>query len=333
MRRVNTPRTGIVGASGYTGRELTRLLEQHPGVQVSFLTSDRWANTSVHTQLGPSGRLDRVTYVTEQQGLAHEPVDVVFLATPPEASRELAPVFLAKGTRVIDLSNAYRLAPDVPATYGLPELFRSEIPSARLVANPGCYPTAAALSLAPFLRAGLVQGNKIIVDAASGVSGAGRAVSEAYTLMELSGDFRAYKTLRHQHTPEIAQTFSRVASTQVRVTFTPHLLPIQRGILSTAYADVDGSLDDGRAREILVAAYADEPFVTVVPSADDVSLKQVVGTNQCVVGASCRDGQLVVIAAIDNLVKGAAGQAVQNLNLLLGLPETTGLGGLRRTLA
>lgn len=332
MRRVNTPRAGVVGASGYTGRELTRLLERHPGIDVSFLTSDRWADTTVHKQLGPSGRLDRLSYVTEAQGLAHDAASVVFLATPPEASRELAPAFLAKGSRVVDLSNAYRLSPDIPAVYGLPELFRADIPNARLIANPGCYPTAAGLSLAPFFRAGVVRGEKVIVDAASGVSGAGRAVSEAFTLMELAGDFRAYKTLRHQHTPEIAQTFSRVANGAVRVTFTPHLLPVQRGILSTAYADVDPSLDDRRAHEILVSAYENEPFVTVRPTADDVALKLAVGTNQCVVGASCRDGQLVVIAAIDNLVKGAAGQAVQNLNLLLGLPETTGLDGLRRTL-
>jgi len=273
-----------------------------------------------------------VTYVSEAQGLEHGPVDIVFLATPPEASRTLAPAFLAKGARVIDLSNAYRHSTEVPSAYGLPELFRADVPAARLVANPGCYPTAAGLSLAPFLRDGRILGDKVIVDAASGVSGAGRAVSEAYTLMELSGDFRAYKVLRHQHTPEIAQTFARAAARSLRVTFTPHLLPIQRGILSTTYADVEDGLDDVWARNLLTAAYADEPFVTVVPSADDVSLKQVVGTNQCVLGASCRDGQLVVVAAIDNLVKGAAGQAVQNLNLLLGLPETTGLDGLRRTL-
>jgi N-acetyl-gamma-glutamyl-phosphate reductase len=240
---------------------------------------------------------------------------------------------LAKGSRVVDLSNAYRLSPDIPATYGLPELFRADIPAAKLIANPGCYPTAAALSLAPFIKAGVLTNHRIIVDAASGVSGAGRAVSEAYTLMEMTGDYRAYKVLRHQHTPEITQTLTRVAGAPMPVTFTPHLLPIPRGILSTAYAEVNPALHDTGAHEILLAAYRDEPFVTVLPSADDVSLKQAVGTNQCVIGASCRDGQLVVIAAIDNLVKGAAGQAVQNLNLLLGLDETTGLDGLRRTLA
>jgi N-acetyl-gamma-glutamyl-phosphate reductase len=300
---------------------------------VAFLTSDRWADTTVHTQLGPSGKLASLRYSTEKAALALPPdqrADVVFLATPPEASKELAPRLLDQGCRVIDLSNAYRVNPEIPSVYGLPELFRSEIADAKLLANPGCYPTAASLALAPFFARKLASPSRVIVDAASGVSGAGRAVSEAYTLMEMTGDFRAYKVLRHQHTPELVQTFGKVFGAPVDVTFTPHLLPIPRGILATCYAAVDRSLDQQAAYEVLVAAYAREPFVTVVKSADDFYLKQSVGTNHCVVGASCQDGTLVVIAAIDNLIKGAAGQAVQNLNLMLGLPETTGLEGLRR---
>lgn len=332
-------RVGLVGASGYTGRELTHLLERHDGLEPAFLTSRGWAGSTVRDRLGPSGRLEDLRYITEEAALERAgEVEVVLLATPPEASRQLVPRFLERSVRVIDLSNAYRVDPDIPAVYGLPELFRRDVPAASLVANPGCYPTAAALALAPFFVRGLIEDTRIIVDAASGVSGAGQTTDAAFTLMEMTGDFRAYKVLRHQHTPEIAQILSRAANRAVPVTFTPHLLPVPRGILATCYATLSAPLTSAAARAVLSEAYSGERFVSVAASADEVSLRQVVGTNLCLLGASCAEAggeagdQLVVVAAIDNLLKGAAGQAMQNVNLLLGLAETAGLTGLRRTL-
>jgi N-acetyl-gamma-glutamyl-phosphate reductase len=247
---------------------------------------------------------------------------------------------VAASVRVIDLSGAFRLrAPALypahygfvhahpallgDAVYGLPELHREHLRGARLVANPGCYATVIQLALAPLF--GLLAPGRIIVDAASGVTGAGRRATEEMSFAEVAGDYRAYRVLRHQHTPEIEQGLG-----DAKVTFVPHLLPIQRGILATCHVQLTPRTS---AREIAAAfeeAYGREPFVAVAPSCEHVTLHSVVGTNRCQIGyAAGETGELVVIAAIDNLVKGAAGQAVQNLNLVLGLPETTGLLGLR----
>jgi len=260
-------------------------------------------------------------------------------ATPPQAWLELAPGLLDAGVKVIDLSGAFRLRdaalydkfygfrhprPDLlaEAFYGLPEL--SRVPQGtRLVANPGCYPTAAALALSPLVEAGLLVPERLIVDAASGVTGAGRKASEDFSFAEIDSDFRAYRVLRHQHQPEIAQALGRP------VTFTPHLLPLRRGILATCH----GRLAPGKSPDALRGAclhkYADAPFVDVLDSPDQVSLKAVTSTNTCQLAVAA-DGEVVVaISAIDNLVKGAAGQAVQNLNLVMGWPQTAGLDTLR----
>lgn len=345
-------RVGIFGGSGYAGRELALLLLRHPRVELAFVASDRSAGTPVAQDLGVSTLETSLKYVTVAQGeaLAAE-CAAVLLATPTEASLELAPKLLAHGCKVIDLSGGFRLsdaeaftqyygavAPpaqlQASAAYGLPELFRSSIPSAKLVANPGCYPTSAALALAPLLSAKLIDPSSMIIDAASGVTGAGRKATEEYSFTELESDFKAYKVLKHQHTPEIAQSLARVAGLpSVKLTFTPHLLPVGRGILSTCYARLAKPATQSDLQACFAQAYGNEPFITLAKSPEQVSLRKVVGTNQCQIGVACEPevgGQVVVISAIDNLVKGAAGQAVQNLNLVLGWEETTGLTSFRR---
>jgi N-acetyl-gamma-glutamyl-phosphate reductase len=275
----------------------------------------------------------------------------VILATPAEYSVAAAPSLLERGIKVIDISGAFRLkdpaeyplfynfqhpAPHLLATaaYGLPELFRSEIPGASLIANPGCYPTGAVLAMAPFLKGQFLDDGPVIFDAASGTTGAGRKGTEEMSFAEVDEDFRAYRVLKHQHTPEIAQSLFSCRGARVPMTFTAHLLPAKRGLLTTAYA----RLRENRSTVELVQAarefYRSEPFVTVLGSPEEVNLRSVVGTNRCLLGiASQSEGydprRLVVVSAIDNLVKGAAGQAIQNLNMMMGWPETEGLLNLR----
>ena len=331
---------GIVGASGYSGLELSRILALHPRVELKLLGSDKWAGETAARRAGLRGAAGKLKYAPQEKcaELARE-CGVVFLATPAEASLELAPRILDAGVRVIDVSGAFRLKdpalypkfygfehprPDLlsEAAYGLPELTPPPA-GTRLVANPGCYPTAAALALAPLIEAGLLTQDPLIVDAASGVTGAGRRSTEEYSFVELDGDFRAYKVLRHQHQPEIAQTLARP------LTFTPHLLPVKRGILATCYGRLAPGRKPAELRAAFMHKYSDAPFVDVLETPEQVTLKAVTGTNQCQVAVAAEDGVVVAISAIDNLVKGAAGQAVQNLNLMLGWPQTTGLDTLR----
>ena len=351
---MHTARVGIVGASGYSGVEATRILANHPQVELALVTSDKWAGQRVGDRLGFSGPVGELAYTPQADVLALAAgLDVVLLATPAEVSLDLAPHLLELGVKVVDLSGAFRLkdasqyptfygfAHDLPgwladAVYGLPEFFADRMKGARLVANPGCYATAAALSLAPLLAADVLERGSVIIDAASGTTGAGRKGTEELSFSEVEGDFRAYRTLSHQHTPEIAQTLGLVSGINVPVTFTAHLLPLKRGILCTSYARL---ADGATAADVTAAferAYAHTPFTRLLPGgADAVGLKAVVGTNRChlgvsVAGAGAIDpGRVVVTAAIDNLTKGAAGQAVQNLNLMFGFEETLGLSTLR----
>jgi N-acetyl-gamma-glutamyl-phosphate reductase len=337
---MQTVPVGIVGASGYSGLELSRILALHPQVELKFLGSDKWAGEFAARRAGLPGAAGKLKYAPqEKSGELGRECAVVFLATPAEASLELGPRLIDAGVRVIDLSGAFRLRdaalypkfygfqhprPDLlaEAFYGLPEL-QPPPRGTRLVANPGCYPTAAALALAPLVEAGLLTTDPLIVDAASGVTGAGRRAAEDYSFTEIDGDFRAYKVLRHQHQPEIAQSLRRP------LTFTPHLLPVKRGILATCYGRLATGNKPDSLRAALLHKYAQTPFVQVLEGADQVSLKGVTGTNNCQVAVAAEGEVVVVIAAIDNLVKGAAGQAVQNLNLILGWPETAGLDALR----
>ena len=339
---------GVVGASGYSGAVAARILAAHPSLTLAFATSDKLEGRSVGDELG-APRAAKLVYAPNARAeeLAAS-VSVVVLATSAEVSSALAPKLLAAGKLVCDLSGAFRLgelayprwygfthpAPALldTAWYGLPELFGPPPQGTRLIANPGCYPTAALLALAPLLRAGLIEPEGIVVDAKSGVTGAGRQAKEEYAFGEVSGDVRAYKLLAHQHTPEIARALGRAGSVDakdVNLTFTAHLLPVRRGLLATCYARPRPFATEATVQACLADAYAGSAFVRAVPPGE-ATLKSVAGTNNARVGAVANTDIVVAVGAIDNLVKGAAGQAVQNLNLLLGFGETSGLDGLAR---
>ncbi len=329
-------RVGIVGASGYTGAELLRLAAGHPDLEVVLATGDTQAGTRV-ADLYPSllaayGDLTFAPYATE----AVDGLDLVFCGLPHGASQEVVPDVRDRVKWVLDLSADFRLkdpalypqwygaehtAPDLLAefAYGLPELFRDEIVGARGVAVPGCYPTAASLALAPLVRAGAVEAEGIVVDAASGVSGAGRALKPTTQFCTVDEDFAAYGLLDHRHTPEIEQVLGAT------VLFTPHLAPMTRGILATCYARPTSSTTTEEVLALLHDAYHAEPFVQVIEGSP--STKATLGANTAIVTgrADPRTGWVVTLCAIDNLVKGASGQAIQCANLLAGLPETTGL--------
>lgn len=342
---MQTASLGIFGASGYSGIELARLAAAHPRLTLRFLTSDRWEGQRAAERGGLRGDAGALTYVSPSRGLELAAAcDVVCLATPAESSLELVPALLAAGVVVIDLSGAFRLKDtslypgfyrfahprgDLVATaaYGLPELFRARVPGARLVANPGCYATAAALSLAPLLQARLAEPTSLVASAASGVSGAGRKATEEFSFMEVSDDFRAYKVLGHQHTPEIEQTLSTVAGEPVELVFTPHLLPTKRGILCTSVARLRDGVTEAAVRDAYARAYSDEPLVELRASAEAVRVADVVSTPRCVVGVSVDAARrrVVAVSALDNLQKGAASQALQNVNLACGFAETAGL--------
>jgi N-acetyl-gamma-glutamyl-phosphate reductase len=331
---------GIIGASGYAGIELTRLLLGHPSASLRVVTSDRWVGQTVASKTGLRSEL---AYVSVEAALAAaKSCELFFLATPAETSLELAPKLRAQGVRVVDLAGAFRLqdlshyppfyrfehtAPSLlkEAVYGLTELFRDGIRGQAFVSNPGCYATAAAMSVAPLLQAGLIDPSSVVISAASGVSGAGRKASEDYTFMEVDSDFRAYKTLAHQHLPEIRQTLSRVAGTDVPLVFTPHLLPMKRGILCTSVARLRAGVTGAQVSNAIASRYGEEPLVSIRASADAVRIADAVNTPGCVIGATVDATHVVCITAIDNLLKGAASQALQNANLMLQLPETAGL--------
>ena len=333
----------IVGASGYTGVELARLLLAHPNANITCLTSRQHVGTPF-SEVFPSmrGQLD-LTCDPVDIGLICNKADLVFTALPHKTAMEVVPQFLDAGKKVIDLSADYRLqnaqtyadwyqAHTSPylldeAVYGLPELYRSQIAGARLIANPGCYPTSVALALAPLIQHALIDVGSLIIDSKSGVSGAGRVAKEGSLYCEVNESFRAYGVATHRHTPEIEQTLSNLAGREVTVSFTPHLLPVNRGILTTCYASLVQSMTTEEVLTQFNEQYATEPFVRVLPAGKLPDVGFVRGSNYCDIGVVCdeRTGRIVVISAIDNLVKGAAGQAVQNMNILLALDEATGL--------
>lgn len=319
----------IFGAAGYAGLELVKLLAVHPGVRIACAASDARAGRPVDELTGTKTGL---AFVATREALAAE-AEVALLATPPEAARELAPPLIERGVRVIDLSNAHRA--DGRAVYGLASLFGGEVAGAALVANPGCYATCVITALAPLVRHALVE-PAIAVAAGSGVTGAGRTADEAMSLGEMYGEVRAYKVLRHQHVPEIEMALGRVArepAGRPRVALTTHLLPIARGIFATVTARLRTAVSTEALVERYRADYAGDGSVLIAASAEQVSLRRVVGTGTCAVGVASEGaagGFVIVTAALDNLLKGAASQAVENLNLMLGLDRMTGLGHLAR---
>lgn len=333
----------IIGGAGYAGAELTRLLLGHPEFELVAVTSARDEGRFVR-DLYPALQSCDLAYSAHDANEVSSVAEVVFLAVPHTAAMAVVPSLLAAGRVVIDASADFRLrdprvfsswyqaehtAPALlaEAVYGLPELWRTALPGARLVACPGCYPTATLLAAAPAVRAGLVHSGRVIVDAISGVSGAGRGLSETTHYVSVTESVAAYKVGSHRHTPEIEQGLGGLGLADACVVFTPHLAPLDRGLLSTVYLHVgrDVSLDDIHA--VYQAAYAGEPFVTVCASGAQPATGHVRGSNRAHIGLAFdgRSGTLVATCAIDNLVKGTAGQAVQCANLALGFDETTGL--------
>ncbi len=334
----------IVGGTGYAGMDLLRLVAQHPQLRLAEITSRAEAGRRVD-ELMPSlaGALENEFREPDEERLRR--CDVVLFATPNGVAMDAAPGLLRAGCRVVDLAADFRLGdvaswerwygmshscPELvaEAVYGLPEQTRQAVGDARLVANPGCYPTAVGLALLPLVEAGAHQGS-IVADCQSGVSGAGRSGKVATLFGEVNEGVKAYGASGHRHWPEIEQTLRRAAGEAVDVTFVPHLVPMTRGMQATVHVPVDRPLAQMRA--LYESRYADEPFVTVVEEGQSPDTRWVRGTNQCRIALhqpSGRDDRVVILAVIDNLTKGAAGQAVQNLNLMLGLDERTGLEGL-----
>jgi N-acetyl-gamma-glutamyl-phosphate reductase len=338
-------KVAVIGASGYTGVELLRLLAGHPAVTVTCVTSRQQAGQPLGEAFPSLAGIFDLTFEAVEPAALSGRADLVFLAVPHQAAMGMVPQLLAAGCRVVDLSADYRLhdaavyaewyephqTPELlaEAVYGLPELYRERVRGARLVANPGCYPTSAALALAPLLRHRLIDPATIIVDSKSGTSGAGRTAKVDTLYCEVNEGFKAYGLPRHRHTPEIEQTLSEVAGRPVTISFTPHLVPANRGILSTCYASLAGAASTAELVALYRQEYAGETFVRVLAEGRLPNISQVRGSNFCDLGLTVdpRTRRVVAVAAIDNLVKGAAGQALQNMNLMLGLDEGTGLRG------
>lgn len=333
-------RIAILGATGYTALELIKILLRHPEAEIVAVTSRQEGQphlAMIHPSL--NGRLDmRLADLSPAEIAAR--AECVFSCLPHGASAEVVSAILDAGARVVDFSADYRLnSPEVYAewygqkhadperlgkvVYGLPELFRQDIVQASLVANPGCYPTSAILALAPLLKAGMIDPRTIIVDSKSGISGSGRTLKLTTHYPECNESVSAYNVGRHRHTPEIEQVLGSAAGTEVEVVFAPHLVPMDRGILTTTYSQPISSISEEKALQTLRDFYADEPFVRVVDH--QPGTKDSLGTNFCDITARVVRGRLLTFSCLDNLIKGASGAAVQNFNLMFGYPETTAL--------
>jgi N-acetyl-gamma-glutamyl-phosphate reductase len=342
-----TAKIAVLGASGYTGAELVRLLIRHPRVEIALLTADRRAGkpmAEVFPQFAPYA----LTVLSGIEGAdwGKLRLDLAFCALPHGTTQKVVADLLARApaTKVVDLSADFRLsdpaayarwyghehwAPKLQheAVYGLTEVYRTQIKAARLVANPGCYTTCAELALIPLLKAQAIDADEIVVDAKSGMTGAGRAAKEEMLFSEVSEGFHAYGVGHHRHMSELDQEFSRAAGREVIVSFTPHLVPMNRGILSTIYVRGQKGASPQDLHALLLKAYANEPFVHVLPFQTLPQTRHVRGSNMTFIGVAADRiaGRAIIVSALDNLTKGASGQAVQNMNLMLGFPETMGL--------
>jgi len=339
---MKTVKVGIAGAAGYTGCELIRLLAMHPHAEISWLMTGKTNEGRRLHEVFPHlrGVPDRVFQALEPASA--QGVDLVFLATPHGVAVSIVPEFLEAGCRVIDVSADYRLkdpklyeewyekkhtAPELlkEAVYGLTELHRSALPGARIVANPGCYPTASQLGFLPLVENGLIDTDHLVADCKSGVSGAGRGANVDFLFSEVADSMKAYGVAGHRHLPEISQGLALAAGKPVGLTFVPHLTPMIRGIHATLYGKL---IKDADLQLLYESRYQAEPFVDVMPAGSHPETRSVRSTNTCRIAVHRpQDGDTVVIlSVIDNLVKGAAGQAVQNMNIMFGLDETAGIG-------
>ena len=335
---------GIIGGSGYTGVELARILCNHPEVKITAATSRQFAGkplSSVFPNL--KNRVDVVYEDSSPEQLCKK-ADFFFTAVPHKTAMNVVPKLLSAGKKIVDLSADFRIqdittyekwyqphtSPELieKAVYGLPEIHRSSIAKSDLVANPGCYPTSIILGLAPLLKAGAIDPQTIIADSKSGTSGAGRAANVGTLFCEVHDGFKPYKVGRsHRHTPEIEQELSSLASDKVVISFTPHLLPVSRGILSTVYATLNPDFTQSAINELYNEMYSSEPFIRLLEEDVFPATQYVRGSNFCDISfkIDAATGRIIVMSAIDNVVKGAAGQAVQNMNLMCGYEEVTGL--------
>lgn len=337
-------KVGIIGATGYTGAELVRLLARHPQVEIVAVSSQSYVGQrfdEVYPHL--SGYIDLVCMEQDVPKMA-QMCDVIFTAVPHGLSMGVAQEVLPAGKKLIDLGADFRFddykvyeewykvthptEKFIPVTaYGIPEINRAKIKSAQIVANAGCYVTSAILGLAPLLAARVIDPDSIIIDAKSGVSGAGRTASTGSLFTECDENFKAYNIGTHRHTPEIEQGLAKIYGSPVTVSFTPHLVPMSRGILSTIYSKLTTDKDLDEILAIYQKHYAHEPFIHILPKGVYPQTKYTTGSNHCFIGLTVdpRTNRVVVTSALDNLVKGASGQAIQNMNILFDLPETTGL--------
>lgn len=340
----NIHNVAVLGATGYTGAELVRMLVRHSFIKITALTTRQYVGKKF-SEVFPSftNIIDKtcIEYKSPQDLDAH----IVFTALPHHEAASIVKELVENGKKVIDLSADYRFKSELlyknwygdhpcfymteKAVYGLPEINRDKIKEALIVANPGCYPTSAILPLYPLLKEKVINENKIIIDSKSGVSGAGRALSLKTHFCEVYGSFRAYNVTQHRHQPEIEEQLTFAANNHVNVIFTPHLLPIKRGILTTIYIELNKNLEERDIYEIYEKYYLNEKFIRIFK--DELpSIDCVVGSNYCDIGFKMNKEQkvLIIISAIDNLIKGASGQAVQNMNLMIGVDESTALDNL-----
>ncbi|MGI6665521.1 MAG: N-acetyl-gamma-glutamyl-phosphate reductase [Christensenellaceae bacterium] len=345
MHNLKNKTVGVIGATGYAGLELVRFLLVHPDVTLHKISSVSFTGQPLSAVYPALYGICDMLCVDAPEVI--ESCDVIFAALPHGLSEETAKACMEKNKVFIDLGADFRLEDEatyeawygapfaVPAlhnkaVYGLPELNRAAIQETTLVANPGCYPTSVALGLMPVLTHGFIETSGLIVDSKSGVSGAGRGLSQNTHFPDCNEAFSAYKVASHRHTPEMEQTLSKMANTPVTLTFVPHLLPVNRGILSTIYASLKKEVTEAEVRALYEEVYAEEPFVRVLPAGVGVNISQVRGSNYCDIQIyiDTHTNGLIVTSVIDNMVKGAAGQAIQNMNIVCGFAETAGLTGI-----
>ena len=337
-------KVSIVGATGYTGEQIIKILLRHKDAKIVSLTAKLDNEVYIDDEFPELKNLIHQKCYPFEKEKAISGADLIFLALPHTLSMKFSGYFLDKGLKVIDLSADYRLKDAEvysrwydcrhtdsgnieKAVYGLPELYENEIKKADFVANPGCYPTSAILGLAPVLKEGLNSGSEIIIDSKTGIMGAGRKASLAFHFPECEGSVKAYRIGAHQHTPEMEQELSKIAGKNIKVLFTPHLIPMSRGILSTIYLTLKKEVSLGKIVELYSDFYKGKPFVRVYPQGKLPQTKDIRSNNFCDIGFAYdkATGKLVIISTVDNLLKGAAGQAVQNMNIMFGLEQTEGL--------